>query len=163
MRCWAIFMKWDISQSSSQTTRGARIKWYKNHVPQCEMCTSKYTSSQVIFQGQTLINSFPKQSCTSNRLLYLILSQIYPIYPINHVIKYTQYFPDLSLTKTLTRLRDTFSTNQTVSCSDPLKFCPNWYISLIWTPKATLQNILVISCAVWILWPNKFLKILSKI
>ena len=43
-------------------------------------------------------------------------------------------------TKLTCAIFKTFFKNQNVSCSDPLKFCPNWYISLTWTPKATFTK-----------------------
>ena len=50
-----------------------------------------------------------------------------------------------------------------MSWSAFLKFCLNWYISLILIQKATLQNCLVITCTVWIIWPNQFWKLLNKV
>ena len=81
------------------------------HIPQNEIFTPKCNPKSSIFYGQTLIKFILYQNLYPNRV---ILPQFRPNLPkflkisklgalLEHVIKYTQYSPNLSLTETLTR------------------------------------------------------------
>ena len=59
-------------------------------------------------------------------------------------------------------LRDTFSKNQTDPRSDPLKFCPNRHILLVWTPIEPLKKYLAIRQAVSEYRPFEFFKIWAR-